>query len=385
MTFKPTHHLDTIAIHAGELKPPLMRSVGMPIFQTSTYVYDPDDEKNAIMYHRMNNTPNHSFLGKKLAALEHSEAALVTASGMSAITAAVFAAVGPGEHLLSQERLYGGTGYFFRDFSRYNRNVSYFSLNDLEKLDSLVTSKTKAVYVESLENPLLRAPDFERVVGFAKARGLTTIIDNTFPSPVNFNPIDMGFDVVVHSATKYLNGHSDIIAGAIMSTERFVEEANKVLLILGGCLDAHSCFLLQRGLKTLGLRVRQHNANALKVAEGLQRIKGVQNVIYPGLESHPDHRLVREYFKGFGGMLCFYLDRDPKEIDERLHQMELAYVAPSLGGAETLITRPSSTSFAAYPAAERKRLGLTDNLVRVSVGLEDPEDLLADFARVLRD
>ncbi|MGE0175267.1 MAG: PLP-dependent aspartate aminotransferase family protein [Oligoflexales bacterium] len=383
MDHKKTYRFDTIAVHAGDLRPPIMRSVGLPIFQTSTYVYDSDDEKNAIMYHRMNNSPNHAYLGQKLAALEHSEAALVTSSGMSAITSAVLAAVGPGEHLLSQERLYGGTGYFFRDFGNYNRTVSFFSLDNLDLLPSMVTSKTKAIYIESLENPLLRAPDFERIVSFAKSRGLATIIDNTFPSPVNFNPIDLGFDIVVHSATKYLNGHSDIIAGAIMGTEEFISKANSVLIITGGCLDAHSCFLLQRGLKTLGIRVRQHNYNAMKFATGLGRIKGVERVVYPGLENHPDHELIRKYFSGFGGMLCFYLNLEPQEIDRRLHRMQLGYLAPSLGGTETLVTRPSSTSFANYSPAERKRLGLTDNLVRVSVGLEDPEDLLEDFMQAL--
>lgn len=371
---------DTQAIHTGEPKPSILGAVNIPIFQSSTYLYDPEQLQQGVRYHRLNNSPNHNHVAKKIATLEHGEAALITSSGMSAITTAVLALVKHGGHILAQDRLYAGTMTFFsKPLLDFGRNVTHFDLNKLDELEAKLRPETTAIYIESLSNPLLRAPDYEAIIRFAKKNNLLTFIDNTFPSPINFTPRDLGFDVVLHSATKYLNGHSDVIAGAVVGSKQHIETTRMLANTLGGCLDANSLYLLQRGLKTLGVRVRAHNQNAQLLAEALEKMSSVENVIYPGLPHHPDHERVKKYHHGFGGMLTFQAKGGVEDLEKRLKKLRYAFNAPSLGGVETLLTLPSQTSFANFTAADKKALGLNDTLVRISVGLEDVQDLIADF------
>lgn len=377
-------HPYTKAIHSGELKPPVSGAVTMPIFQSANYVFDGEGGYNEVRYIRLNNTPNHVVLNHKIAALEGGEACTVSSSGMAAISTALLTAVGPGEHLLIQENLYGGTFHFVtHDFLKMGRRISFFSPDNRDSLERHLTPTTKAIYVESLSNPLLYAFDFSELIQFAKSHDLLTMIDNTIPSPVNFNPIKQGFDVVLHSATKYLNGHNDIVAGATIGSQKFIREVMTLQNHLGGTLDPHACFLLHRGIKTLGIRVKQQNATALSIAQFLEKHPHVRHVLYPGLESHPHHAFVKKYFNGFGGMLAFAYKGAIDRLDDSLKKMQLAYLAPSLGGTETLVTRPRTTTHASLSKEDCEKLGISDDLVRVSVGLEDAHDLIADFQAAL--
>lgn len=376
--------LDTRCVHAGEPRPGTGGAVIAPIFQSATYEYTGEQDYNLVRYTRLNNTPNQLALGEKLASLEGAEAAVVTASGMAAISTALLALVGEGETLLAQDTLYGGTFHFLHEsFEKLGRKVRFFPLERAASLEELVTPTTRAVYVESISNPLLRVPDLAAVAELARRRGLVSFIDNTFPSPVNFTPAALGYDVILHSATKYLNGHTDVVAGCVVGRARHVEAVTKLLNILGGSMDPHACFLLNRGMKTLGVRVRQQNATALALAQALEKHPRVERVIYPGLASHPDHDRARSLFRGFGGMLSFEYRGLPAEADAALKRLRLPSIAPSLGGVESLVTRPVTTSHSGVPPEERARQGIRDTLVRVSVGLEDAADLIADFAQAL--
>jgi cystathionine beta-lyase/cystathionine gamma-synthase len=243
---------------------------------------------------------------------------------------------------------------------------------------------TKAIYVEAMTNPLLDVIDLKAVTAFAKKHGLVSLIDNTFPSPYNFRPVEWGFDLSLHSGTKYINGHSDIVAGAVMGRADLVAQATHKLNHFGGSLDTHACFLLHRGVKTLAVRMKQHNENALALAEFLAQHPAVAKVNYPGLKSHPDHALARELFDGFSGMLSFEPKGGVSAAEQFMQRVELPIVAPSLGGVESLITRPVTTSHVGLTPAERRQLGIADELIRVSVGIEGTSDLIADFEQALR-
>jgi len=368
----------TRAIHSGEKV--FERAVTQPIFQSSTYVFEGEAQYLDVKYGRLNNTPNHQTLGEKIAALENTEDALVTSSGMAAITSTLLSAIRPGGHLLSQDNLYGGTFYFLQDdFPFWGREVSLFPTDESSSIEKYIRKNTQALYVEAISNPLLKVPDFEKIVEVAHKHGALAIIDNTFASPYNFNPVDIGFDIVLHSATKYLNGHTDVLAGAIAGKKEHLKSVRKLICHLGPTLDPHSCFLLSRGIKTLGLRVREQNASALELAKTLSTFERIQKVYYPGLESHPNHERARRYFRGFGGMVSFEFNGSADELEKSLRRLKLPFVAPSLGGVETLITRPSTTSHSGISVSERERLGIKETLVRLSVGLEDVKDLKEDF------
>lgn len=375
---------DTIAVHGGELKPNSEGAVVAPIFQSSTYDFTGQTNYKDLRYIRLSTTPNQLQVSKKLAELEGGADAVVTASGMAAISAALLSIVPKGGHLLIQEVLYGGTFHFVADvLESMGRTFSFFPLSDSSDLKKYIRPETKAIYIESVSNPLLNIPDFNSVVRIAKQHKLLTMVDNTLPSPVNFNPIALGFDVVAHSATKYLNGHSDIIAGCVVSRKDLIDQVKELLIVLGGALDPNSCYLLNRGLKTLGVRVRKQNETAMKLAEFLESQERISRVIYPGLSSHPECDRASELFRGPGGMLSFLYQGTAEETDTFLGRLKLPHVAPSLGGVETLVTRPVTTSHAAVPKKERERLGIAENLVRVSVGLEDADDLMDDFSVAL--
>jgi cystathionine beta-lyase/cystathionine gamma-synthase len=305
---------------------------------------------------------------------------------MAAISNALLALVPAGGTLVVQDQVYGGTHAFlthhFENLGRKIRWVPVGAFDDAASAERLLEGAS-AVYVESISNPLLRVPELENVVRAAKRRGIPSMIDNTFLSPWLFRPAALGFDVVLHSATKYLNGHSDVIAGAVAGTKRHVDAVVSTSIHLGGSLDPFACWLMERGLKTLPVRLDAQVASARKLATALAEHPAVEAVIYPGLESHPDFHRARKYFRGPGAMLSFVGKHDPKEIDRRLGDLVLATAAPSLGGVESLVCRPAVTSHSAMTGEERQRVGVDDRLVRVSVGLEDSDDLVRDFLRVL--
>lgn len=373
----------TRAVH-GKGHRSILGAVTFPIFQSANYLYEGEEDYHQLRYIRLNNTPSHEQLHETLASLEEGEAALAAGSGMAAITTALLTALKCGDHLLAQPVLYGGTRSFITgDLPRYGIRYSFVDPQDPSQWESLMTPETRAIYVESVANPLLDVIDLEEVIAFARRHHLISIVDNTLPSPTNYNPLPHGFNVVVHSGTKYLNGHSDIVAGAIVGSEKFVRECKRTLDHLGGSLDPHACFLLARGMKTLALRMEAHNRNALKVAEFLQAHPAVQMVRYPGLPSDPSYQRATLWFKGFGGIVTFELKGGVSAADQFLAALKIPLIAPSLGGVESLITRPTLTSHAGVPPEERQALGISDPLIRMSVGVEDPGDLIQDMEQAL--
>ncbi|MDX1644065.1 MAG: aminotransferase class I/II-fold pyridoxal phosphate-dependent enzyme [Thermoanaerobaculia bacterium] len=387
-----TEHRDTFRtlatnlVHAGAPRPPIEGAVVTPIFQSANYLMADEASYDAVRYVRLHNSPNHHTLHARLAAIESGEAALVTASGMAAITAAILAFVGQGEHLLVQKTLYGGTQNFLdEDAPRLGLEVSAIDLADPQGAaawERALRPETRMLYVEAISNPLIEVFDLEAVVEFARAHDLVTLIDATFASPVVFRPLEIGFDIVVHSATKYLNGHSDLVAGAVVSDAETVDRIRHLQLHLGAALDPHACYLLERGLKTLALRVERQCATALALAERLARHPKVRRVNYPGLAGDSGHAVARRLFRGFGGMLSFYVD-SAATAEQFLERVRIPLHAASLGGVESLVVRPSRSSHLGMPVEDRRRLGITDELIRVSTGIEDTDELIEDFERAL--
>jgi cystathionine beta-lyase/cystathionine gamma-synthase len=378
-------HLETKLIHAGEPEPLINGAVSMPIFQSATFEYTGETSYHDLRYIRLNNTPNHVALHKKLAALENAEAALVAASGMAAISTTLLTILSSGDHLLAQECLYGGTHDFItKDLPALGILFDFIDGDDPDSWREQLRPNTKAIYVETMTNPLLQVADLKAVVEFGKAHGLVSLIDNTFASPVNFRPPEWGFDLSLHSCTKYLNGHSDIVAGAVIGRADLIEKITHKLNHLGGSLDPHACFLLHRGLKTLAVRVKYQNESALRIAQFLEKYPAIENVNYPGLERHPRHQRARELFDGFSGMLSFELKGGVEAAERFIQNTTLPIVAPSLGGVEMLITRPATTSHSGMSPEDRQTLGISDSLIRVSVGIEATEDIIEDFERALK-
>ncbi len=376
------HKLDTKLIHAGEPRPGVLGAVSLPVFQSATYEYSGEStDYHDLRYIRLNNTPNHVALHQKLAALENAEDALVFASGMAAISTALLTVLRAGDHVILQNCLYGGTHDFAtKDLPDYGIGHGFIDAERPETWEKALKPNTRALYVETISNPMMKVADLKALAAFAKKHGLVSMIDNTFASPVNFRPIEWGFDISLHSATKYLNGHTDIVAGAAIGSKAIIAKIKHKLDHLGGSLDPHACFLLHRGLKTLGVRVRRQNESAGKLAKFLARHRAVKSVNYPGL----GQKNAAKFLDGFGGMLSFELKGGLAAARKFMRRVTLPVVAPSLGGVESLVTRPATTSHAGMTANERQALGITDSLVRVSVGLEDAGDLIADFDQALK-
>jgi cystathionine beta-lyase/cystathionine gamma-synthase len=376
--------IDTKLIHSGEPSPLIGGAVSMPIFQSATFEYRGEQDYHALRYIRLNNTPNHEALHCKLAAIENAEAAVVTSSGMAAIATTLLTLLSTGDHLLAQNCLYGGThALLVTEFPRLGIEVDFIDGNSPQSWANKLKPKTKAIYVETIANPLMDVGDLPAVVEFAHSHHLTAIVDNTFASPINFRPSEWGFDLSLHSCTKYLNGHSDIVAGAVIGRATLIDHINRKLGHFGGSLDPHACFLLHRGMKTLAVRVRYQNDTALKVARFLEAHSAVERVNYPGLERDPNHNRARELFDGFGGMLSFELRGGVDAAERFISHVTLPISAPSLGGVESLITRPATTSHSGMTTEERRRTGIADHLIRLSVGLEAADDLIQDFAQAL--
>jgi cystathionine beta-lyase/cystathionine gamma-synthase len=381
---KNSASIETRAVHAGEPSPRIAGAVVMPVFQSAMYETWGEKSYDDTTYIRLNNTPNARALSEKLAALENADAALVSASGMAAITTTLLTVLSSGDHLLAQNCLYGGTHDFVtRDLGQFGITYDFVDGDDPDDWEKKVRPNTKAIYVETISNPLMQVPDLEAIVEFSRRRKLISIIDNTFASPINYRPIEHGFDLSVHSATKYLNGHSDIVAGAVIGSSDLIDKITHRLNHLGGSLDPHAAFLLHRGVKTLALRVRQQNENALQIAGYLEKHARLDKVNYPGLESHPNHGRAKRLFDGYGGMMSFELRGGVEEAEQFMRSAKLPIVAPSLGGVETLITRPARTSHSGLLAEDRRRLGISDRLIRLSVGIESAGDIIADLEQAL--
>jgi cystathionine beta-lyase/cystathionine gamma-synthase len=376
--------MDTVAVHGGERRPGPEGSVVFPIYQGTVYEVEPGTSYHDLKYIRLNSTPSQHYLHDKLAAIEGAEAAVATSSGMAAVTTILLSLMRAGDHLLASDCLYGGTHDFLTGHAAdLGWSYSFVDAGRPETWEAARTERTKVFLVETITNPLMRVGLLDRVADFGQREGIVTVIDNTFASPVNFRPLRAGFDVVFHSATKYLGGHSDLVAGAVMGGADMIERVRRTLNHFGGSLDPHAGFLLARGIKTLALRVQAQNANALALARFLEDHPAVAAVNYPGLASHPDHAQAAKLLSGFGGMLSLRLHGGEQAALALLDAVTLAYAAPSLGGVETLITRPAATSHAGMSLQDRDRLGITADLIRISSGIEGAQDLVGDFAQAL--
>lgn len=379
-----SHRIATKAIHAGEPHPRILGSVTVPIFQSAMFETSGTEGYHDTRYLRLSNSPNHLALHGKLAALENAESALVAASGMAAISGALLGVLSAGDHLLIQDSLYGGTHDFVtQDLPAFGVAYDLINADEPQTWEAKLRPTTKAIYVETMSNPLLKVPDLLAAVEFAKKHGLVSLIDNTFASPWNFRPAERGFDLSLHSCTKYLNGHSDIVAGAVIGGKALVEKVRHKLNHLGGSLDPHACFLLDRGIKTLGVRMKHHNEATLTIARFLEGHKAVAAVNYPGLAAHPRYERARELFDGFSGVLSIEVKGGLKAAERFVERVKIPIRAPSLGGVESLVTRPATTSHSGMSPEERKKAGISDSLIRLSLGLEATEDLIEDFDQAL--
>jgi len=376
--------IETTIIHGGEPSPRVHRAVTMPIFQSSTFLYEGETDYHDVKYTRLNNSPTHMVLHDKLAAICGAEAALATASGMAAISTTMLSVLSSGDHLMAIDCLYGGTHTFVtRELPRFGVAHTLVDTVNVDSWRSSLRPNTKAIYVEAMTNPTLRVPDLKRVVAFAKEHGLVSMIDSTFAPPVLFRPHDLGFDFVLQSATKYLNGHDDLIAGVVTGSVDRVNKVKRLLDHLGGCLDPHACFLLHRGLKTLAVRVRAQCDSAMKIAAFLEAQPSMERVHYPGLPSHPQHALACELFSGFGGVLSFELADGTDAAEALIERAEIPLHAVSLGGIDTLIIRPAAGVHVNVDPKDRAAAGISDGLIRFSIGLESPEDIIQDLAQAL--
>jgi len=374
----------TLAVHAGEPDPKIEGALSIPIFQSSIFETYGAERYHDIKYIRLSNTPNHIAVHSKLAALERTDAAIVTASGMAAVSTVLLGLLSAGDHLLVQSSLYAGTqNLLTTDLLRLGITFDSVNVLDILDLQRKLKPNTKMLYVESIANPLLQIPDFSDLIAFAHENNLTAVIDNTFATPINFNPVCLGFDVVIHSCSKYLGGHSDLVAGAVVGKASVMETLYSTLTRIGASLNPIDCYLLHRSLKTLPLRIERQNRNAMEIAQWLETHPRVTNTTYPGLNSHPQHDKAQHYFRGYGGMVTFDLGGRVEAVDQFLAHLRLITIAPSLGGVESTITKPAATSHFCISAEERHRMGVTDTLLRMSVGIEQAEDIIADIDHAL--
>ena len=381
---KSFNRIETKLIHAGEPEPRVMGAVSLPIFQTAMFEYAGEESYHDIRYIRMNNSPNHVALHRKLSALENAEAGLVAASGMAAITTSLLTILSSGDHLLAQNCLYGGTHDFLtKDFANFGIEFDFIDGSDPDSWKGKLRPNTKAIYVEAMSNPLLQVSDLKAAAAFAKEHGLVSLIDNTFASPINFRPAEWGFDVSLHSCTKYLNGHSDIVGGACIGRANLIEKITHKLNHLGGSMDPGAAYLLIRGIKTLSVRVQRQCENALAIATFLEKHPKVERVHYPGLKSHADHELAKKQMRGFGSMLAFDMKGGLPAARRFCDHVRLFLLAASLGGVESLVILPIYSSHYNMSDEELRRAGVSPGTVRVSMGLEDKEDLIEDLKQAL--
>ena len=385
------HHSQTRAIHAGE---PVHHGVDAPlnpgIVRSSTFTFASSEEcklwaegkSKAYIYSRYGN-PTLSIAEGKIAALEGAEAAIVTASGMAAISHTLLSILSQGDELISSAQIYGGTYRLMRDvLPRFGIIVKHVE-SSLEGIEKLVTAKTKCLYIETPTNPTLHLVDLRKAIAFARKHTLVSIVDNTFATPMLQNPLALGFDIVVHSVTKALSGHSDLLGGVAAGSKKFIQPVRQMVILLGGCMDPEVAFLLVRGIKTLGLRVERQCETALRVAKFLEKQPKVEKVHYPGLRSHRDHALAKKQMRGFGSMLAFDLKGGLPAARKFCDRVKLFSFAASLGGVESLVLLPIYSSHYRMSEVELRRAGVKPGTVRVSIGLEDAADLIEDLRQAL--
>lgn len=376
--------VNTRLVHAGARDDDHGGAVAMPIFQSSTYRYAGGGGPHGIQYIRYNNTPNQRVLADRLASLHGAEAGLMTGSGMAAVTATLLALHSSGDHILMLDSLYGATQEFAgQDLARWGIGFTAIPLDAPDVWEGLVRPSTRSIYVESLTNPLLRVPDHDAVIALARRHGLTAIIDNTIATAMSFRPLEHGYDLIIESCSKYVGGHSDLVAGTVLGSGDRVEEIRRFLNHHGGSLDPFAAYLALRGLTTMRLRLARQWETAGRLAAWLETRGEVARVHHPGLASHPDHERAGWYLGARAPMIGFEPHAAPEQIDRALTALALVTVAPSFGGPETLVTRPAATVHSGLSAAERAVSGISDSLLRLSVGLEDFEDLQADLSSLL--
>ncbi|MFT4801724.1 trans-sulfuration enzyme family protein [Patiriisocius sp. Uisw_047] len=384
----------TKAVHAGQYNDPITGALGTPIFQCSTFHLNESSYKaieegrgrEKMIYSRYGN-PSQWSVQEKVSSLEGAESSIVFSSGMAAISSAILAILDKGSHLVSSRDIYGGTyNFLYEDLYRYGMSVTFTSPTDIDAIEAAIQENTKVLYFEALTNPLLKLTPLKELVALGKKYNLRVIIDNTFLTPFNVKPLELGVDLVVNSATKYLNGHSDLIGGTASGSRKLIDRIWPQMLKNGGSMDPHACFLLERSLKTFALRMRTHNENALQIARYLEAHEKIKRVYYPGLASHEQHDLAKSQLNGkYSGMISFEIDGGNMNAHKLLSHLKLPKEATSLGGVESLISLPYNTSQASLTKDQQKAIGINEGLIRLSVGIEDLEDLISDFEQALNN
>ena len=381
---KSSAGLATLAIHGGREGHDADTPVAPPLYQSVNYVQEFGTEEG-LRYSRYGNTPNAESVQKRLALIEGSEAACVLSSGMGATACALLALLRPGDHLLASSMLYGGTlRLLSEEFAAIGINVTFVDPLEPRTWRKRVRKETRAILVESPVNPTCRVIDLRPISYLTQDVGLALVVDSTFASPVNFRPLEHGADVVIHSATKFLNGHHDVLAGAVCGTAPYVEEVRQKMIVWGQAPDPFACWLLERGLKTLDVRVRRGNESAMRIATWCAARKEIKKVHYPGLPDHPDHAVAKETLDGFGAMLAIELSGGGRGADKFVRRLKLIQYAASLGGVDTILSEPRYSSHAKLTPDQRSKAGIPDGFLRVSVGLEDADDIIADIEQALK-
>ena len=381
-------HPETSAVRGGGESSPRTGPVATPIYQTSTFeVMDTEEQLRVVPtdhhYTRYGN-PTNTVAEKAIAELEGTDAALLFASGMNAITTTVLTLLKSGDHVVAQRDIYGGAAKFFGQWlPKLGIETTFVDTTDYSQHEGAIRPNTKLLYLESPTNPTLRVVDMKRAVEIAKKHSLTTMIDSTFATPINCRPAEYGIDLIMHSGTKYFGGHADLLCGVMTGRGELMEKIHSTRTTLGGCLDPHAAWLLLRGIKTLAVRVQRQNDSALQVARFLAKHPKVERVHYPFLEGHPQRALAMEQLRGGGGVVSFEVRGSGQDAREVTEALRLFILAPSLGGVESLVCIPALTSHLMVPAEHRAKMGVTDQMIRLSVGIEHADDLIADLDRAL--
>lgn len=376
--------VSTVAVHGGNEKGDADTPVVTPIFQSVNFVQEIGTGEG-LRYPRYGNAPNAEIVQRRIAMLEGAEGAIVLASGMGATACALLALLRPGDHLLASSWVYGGTHRLLtQEFEAMGIHVTLVDPTESRGWRRRLRKETRAIFVETPVNPTCRVLDLRGASHLTKENGLALVVDSTFASPVNFRPLEHGADVVIHSATKYLNGHHDVLSGVVAGTAPYIEEVRQKMMVWGQAPDPFAVWLLDRGLKTLDVRLRRQNENAARIAGWAEGRKEIRHVHYAGLPDHPDHEVARTTFDGFGGMLALELLGGAKAVDRFVRRLKVWIHAPSLGGVESLVSEPRFTSHTHLSAEQRAKVGIPDGFVRLSVGIEDADDLIGDLEQALR-
>jgi cystathionine beta-lyase/cystathionine gamma-synthase len=363
--------------------------MALPIYQTSTFEVTDNDEQLRVTgsdsYYTRYGNPTNSVAERTVAALEGVEAALTFSSGMGAITTTIMALLKGGDHIVAQRDVYGGTHKFLSQWlPKFGVETTFVDTTDYRQHEQAIRPNTKLLYVESPTNPSIRVVDLQRIASLAKQHGLISMIDSTFGTPINQRPAEFGFDLIMHSGTKYLGGHTDLICGVVAGRKELIEKILATRTTIGNCMDPHASWMLVRGMKTLAVRVARQNENALRVAEFLEQLAKVRRVHYPFLKSHAQHALARAQMSGGGGMVTFEVDGTGEDARRVSEALRLFTLAPSLGGVESLVCIPVLTSHLTVPEEERRKMGVTEQMIRLSVGIESADDLIADLEHALK-